>query len=314
MGKSFDNHPRLMSIVAATSVIVAGLATMYILVFMKFPQNWIIILAPIPAAAVAGIFLYLGRSRSREASEEEISELLGNPETRGLAADGDQEIKENSVSYERIPSLEKPIANAPVDSNLLDSGDLGESAENLSQTVNQSTAEGSEMPAGPMSEEAGSGAMALPPITEQSQIDEAIQNVGNQDNFASEPQEILESVHAHDASVETGTEPVASVDKLMQELEKKIDPHAMVVTADTRQLAAEASASLTVVDRSKQQIARKIDQRCIVIAAPSHGVLQDRLNNWLSGGYGRVISASMAMNGKGFYLTLFYEPLEDNAS
>lgn len=76
--------------------------------------------------------------------------------------------------------------------------------------------------------------------------------------------------------------------------------------------AAEESSEIpTAVRKVMDEIEKRSDVRCIIIAAPSHGVLQDRLNNWLSGGYGRVVSASMAMNGKGFYLTVFYEPVAE---
>src|SRR6185503_10756326 len=70
-------------------------------------------------------------------------------------------------------------------------------------------------------------------------------------------------------------------------------------------IAAEIPAS---VERVMNEIEKRSEIRCLVITAPSHGVLQDRLNNWLSGSYGRVVSTSMAMNEKGFFLTLFYEP------
>jgi hypothetical protein len=70
-------------------------------------------------------------------------------------------------------------------------------------------------------------------------------------------------------------------------------------------IAAEMPAS---VQRVMNEIEKRSEIRCLVITAPSHGVLQDRLNNWLSGSYGRVVSTSMAMNEKGFFLTLFYEP------
>jgi hypothetical protein len=64
----------------------------------------------------------------------------------------------------------------------------------------------------------------------------------------------------------------------------------------------------TSVKKVMNEIQKRVEVRCIVITAPSHGVLQDRLNNWLSGSYGRVVSTSMAMNEKGFFLTVFYEP------
>jgi len=70
-------------------------------------------------------------------------------------------------------------------------------------------------------------------------------------------------------------------------------------------IAAEMPAS---VQRVMNEIEKRSEIRCLVITAPSHGILQDRLNNWLSGSYGRVVSSSMAMNEKGFFLTVFYEP------
>jgi len=70
-------------------------------------------------------------------------------------------------------------------------------------------------------------------------------------------------------------------------------------------IAAEMPAS---VQRVMNEIEKRGEIRCLVITAPSHGILQDRLNNWLSGSYGRVVSSSMAMNEKGFFLTVFYEP------
>jgi hypothetical protein len=69
-----------------------------------------------------------------------------------------------------------------------------------------------------------------------------------------------------------------------------------------------ASEIPTSVQRVMNEIEKRAEIRCLVITAPSHGVLQDRLNNWLSGNYGRVVSTSMAMNEKGFFLTVFYEP------
>lgn len=62
------------------------------------------------------------------------------------------------------------------------------------------------------------------------------------------------------------------------------------------------------VQRVIEAIERHRDMKCLVISAPSHGILQDRLNNWLSGRYGQVVSTSMVANDKGFFLALFYEP------
>jgi hypothetical protein len=49
------------------------------------------------------------------------------------------------------------------------------------------------------------------------------------------------------------------------------------------------------------------DQHCLILSAPTHGVLQDRMNYWLRGGYGKVTSSSMAATEKGFYITIFYD-------
>jgi hypothetical protein len=62
------------------------------------------------------------------------------------------------------------------------------------------------------------------------------------------------------------------------------------------------------VHKIMDAIEKRTELRCLMIAAPSHGVLQDRLNNWLGGKYGRLVSTSMAANEKGFYLAVFYEP------
>ena len=76
------------------------------------------------------------------------------------------------------------------------------------------------------------------------------------------------------------------------------------VSQDTT-IATEIPAS---VHKIMDSIEKRNELRCLMIAAPSHGVLQDRLNNWLSGKYGRVVSSSMATSEKGFYMALFYEP------
>jgi hypothetical protein len=88
-------------------------------------------------------------------------------------------------------------------------------------------------------------------------------------------------------------------------------PSARTEVLEVPKTAEESSEIPTAVRKVMDEIEKRSDVRCIIIAAPSHGVLQDRLNNWLSGGYGRVVSASMAMNGKGFYLTVFYEPVAE---
>jgi hypothetical protein len=54
----------------------------------------------------------------------------------------------------------------------------------------------------------------------------------------------------------------------------------------------------------------QVTQHCLILAAPSHGVLQDRANYWLSGKYGKVISSTMSTTEKGFYLAIFYEAIE----
>lgn len=52
-------------------------------------------------------------------------------------------------------------------------------------------------------------------------------------------------------------------------------------------------------------------QHCIILTASTHGVMQDRFNNWLEGGYGKVISTSLAINEKGFFMTVTYEPVDE---
>jgi hypothetical protein len=86
-----------------------------------------------------------------------------------------------------------------------------------------------------------------------------------------------------------------------------------MIAADTPAAEPEPSSMIAAdtpasVPRVMNEIEKRSEIRCLVITAPSHGVLQDRLNNWLSGSYGRVVSTSMAMNEKGFFLTVFYEP------
>ena len=82
----------------------------------------------------------------------------------------------------------------------------------------------------------------------------------------------------------------------------------VAIAQPTTQIPMVADEIPTSVQKVMNEIQKRIELRCIVITAPSHGVLQDRLNNWLSGSYGRVVSTSMAMNEKGFFLTVFYEP------
>ena len=77
------------------------------------------------------------------------------------------------------------------------------------------------------------------------------------------------------------------------------------VPQNTTVTAAEIPQS---VHKIMDAIEKRTELRCLMIAAPSHGVLQDRLNNWLGGKYGRLVSTSMAANEKGFYLAVFYEP------
>ncbi len=188
----FDEHPKLILPVTTISLIAAWVGAMYLLVFVGFPQNWIIIVAPVSSVVAAGLFLYIGRDKIRgaPATEKPVLELDGPV----IAADA---------------SLENPVIAA-------------------------------------------------------------------------------------DASLEN---PVIAADASLE------NP---VIAAD-----ASLKNPVIAVNRSKQEIERLREElRCIIIAAPSHGVLQDRLNNWLSGGYGHVTSTSMAMNEKGFYLTVFYEPAE----
>lgn len=47
-------------------------------------------------------------------------------------------------------------------------------------------------------------------------------------------------------------------------------------------------------------------KRCLIITAPSHGVLQDRANNWLSGNYGKVESLSLSFTDKGAFMAIYY--------
>jgi hypothetical protein len=82
----------------------------------------------------------------------------------------------------------------------------------------------------------------------------------------------------------------------------------VAITPSEPQIPMMADEIPTSVKKVMNEIQKRVELRCIVITAPSHGVLQDRLNNWLSGSYGRVVSTSMAMNDKGFFLTVFYEP------
>jgi hypothetical protein len=79
----------------------------------------------------------------------------------------------------------------------------------------------------------------------------------------------------------------------------------MAQVSQVNTIATEIPAS---VNKIMDSIEKRTEMRCLMIAAPSHGVLQDRLNNWLSGKHGRVVSSSMASSEKGFYMALFYEP------
>jgi len=100
----------------------------------------------------------------------------------------------------------------------------------------------------------------------------------------------------------------------------KLELKSPVIDADTqaespdvvvdKKTELENMAETTALEKQMTDIEKfKEELRCIIIAAPSHGVLQDRLNNWLSGSYGRVVSSSMAKDDKGFYLTVFYQPV-----
>lgn len=60
-------------------------------------------------------------------------------------------------------------------------------------------------------------------------------------------------------------------------------------------------------------VLRPAEQRCLILAAPTHAVLQDRMNYWLKGGYGKVTSSSMAVTEKGFYMTIFYYDIDEIA-
>lgn len=59
--------------------------------------------------------------------------------------------------------------------------------------------------------------------------------------------------------------------------------------------------------KARLAVATPTDQHCLILSAPTHGVLQDRMNYWLKGGYGKVTSSSMVVTEKGFYLTIFYD-------
>lgn len=48
-------------------------------------------------------------------------------------------------------------------------------------------------------------------------------------------------------------------------------------------------------------------ERCLILAAPTHGVLQDRLNYWLSGNYGTIKSTAMTSTDKGFFMSVIYQ-------
>jgi hypothetical protein len=68
-----------------------------------------------------------------------------------------------------------------------------------------------------------------------------------------------------------------------------------------------------VVPTDQFPVVRPAEQRCLILAAPTHGVLQDRMNYWLKGGYGKVTSSSMAVTEKGFYMTIFYYDIDEIA-
>jgi len=60
------------------------------------------------------------------------------------------------------------------------------------------------------------------------------------------------------------------------------------------------------LQKAPRPVAKPANQRCLMLAAPTHGVLQDRTNYWLLGGYGKVTGHSLAITDKGFYLAIFY--------
>jgi hypothetical protein len=314
MENAFDSHPRMMSVIAAASVIAAGLGTMYALVYLGFPQNLIVIIAPIPAAAVAAAFLYLGRSRSKaaEARRAELADadmVLDYPD--GQVAAGIEAV----ISEPLVASVTSSEASATapvggleddVPQTQIEQKANGESPQFGTKVIPEAEAPDIRLPRAPITEEISPPQDLLAEAEPESPVIPVESNTHHDGSPVSgEPVLVDNALTGQDVSASS------PVNLVMQELEKKIEQQAMVISA-TNQVVEEAPAaeSMEVVDRSKQQITKKVEQRCIVIAAPSHGVLQDRLNNWLSGGYGRVISASMAINGKGFYLTLFYEPLE----
>jgi len=92
--------------------------------------------------------------------------------------------------------------------------------------------------------------------------------------------------------------------------------HPPVATTSSDQLpvATTPTEQLPVVVLDHQlPVVRPTEQRCLILAAPTHGVLQDRMNYWLKGGYGKVTSSSMAVTEKGFYMTIFYYDIDQIA-
>lgn len=270
---SFDNHPRLMLVVAMLCVIIAWFGAMRLMAFVGVPQEIIIVTAPISSVVVALIFLYLGRNKLRGAKEPEASFMqklespivvggMQPPEPVITAEIGGDDAEQSTLMAAEMPTTE------PEPSPVI-------TAENPAPEVEVSS---------PMVE-------FEKPVPEQ---------------------EIVTQVPAAEiptAEPEAPVEPMLK-EKLVAELEvlNSVTSSEMTIAHPTTKIPMVADEIPTSVKKVMNEIQKRIELRCIVITAPSHGVLQDRLNNWLSGSYGRVVSTSMAMNDKGFFLTVFYEP------
>lgn len=292
MATWINSHPRLTAAVIGITVVGVGFGAIFLLALLEFSPEWILIIAPVAAIATAGAFLYVARNTGRQA---EVSEMPVEPEESHEPASAVPELE---------PSLELTIPpSAPSESKSGTEISADEKEPAISVEPGMVEYERSSM--APDLEAKPIEFQSLEEIEPQtiSAIDE---EPAKQD--ASPPTET-------NPAPEEAIEPAAAMDKLMDEIQNKIaEPEVVVASADnTSVVTTEVStvpdeSSVSVVDRTKQQIARKDDQRCIIISAPNHGMLQDRLNNWLSSGTGRVVHASMASDGKGFYLTIFYEP------
>jgi hypothetical protein len=287
-----DSHPRLTAAVIGITVVGVGFGAIFFLALLEFSPELILIIAPVAAIATAGAFLYIARNTGRQA---EVSEMPVEPEESHEPASAVPELE---------PSLELTIPpSAPNESR---------SSTEISSAVENEPAFSVE-PA-PVAE----GASLVPELQAEPiefQSPEVIEP-NTISAIDEEPAEQDSTPPTEGPPPEEAIEPAAAMEILMDEIQNKIgEPEVVVASADNTSVVTtevstvpEESSSVSVVDRTKQQIARKDDQRCIIISAPNHGMLQDRLNNWLSSGTGRVVHASMASDGKGFYLTIFYEP------